>query len=420
MRVGLAFGRTYARLCKNIRAREHIVSRAGVPEFTTAHTHGDRMISEAVATIVTGVWALVFGVSFLTYGSALAYYNERRWPRFTSLLADNTWVTGIMTLWYGYQYYDGNTDYRWIAYALTCPLLVRSLHTYATCPAKRCLNGGAEAGRWALWGAMAATAVTMLTGFAITQVVGATARWVLFAGGFLFFGVAIALLYRAIEYRPAELPAGRSYWALVLIGAAWLAFPVLFALGPVLAAVISFYDVIFGYAMADLVAKVFAAVVLPYLVRLQCGRCVPRAPRCKPHRESACMKPSCRQPAHANAHRTPALCNVHGLPNCPICPQPADYAREAALAEYDDYAEHPFYLAHGSTTTSTSNTTTQHHHAHPHHAHRSYAGVQPVVYVTQAAPGVGEAVSNAAPQPSPSAMKEFWDSKTKNKSVSNV
>lgn len=381
------------------------------------------MISEAVATIVTGVWALVFGVSFLTYGSALLYYNERRWPRFTSLLADNVWVTGIMTLWYGYQYYDGNTDYRWIAYALTCPLLVRSLHTFATCPAKGCLNGGAEAGRWALWGAMAATAVTMLSGFAITQVAGLTARWVLYAGAFLFFGVAIALLYRAIEYRPAALAAGRSYWALVLIGAAWLAFPILFALGPVLGAVISFFDVVFGYAIADLVAKVFAALVLPYVVRLQCGRCVPRAPRCKQHRTPACMKPSCRHPAHAYAHETPALCSVHSRPNCTVCPAPADYAREATLAEFDDYAEHPFYLAHGSTTTRTTTTThhqaEQHHHATTtHHAHAqprhhaAYAGgVQPVVYITPA----------SAPVSDSRTVKEIWDSKcNRGRSVSKV
>lgn len=305
------------------------------------------MISEALAEAITGIWALVFLGSFAAFAGALIYYNERRWPRFTSICFDNVWVTAVMALFYGYQYFDGNTDYRWLAYALTCPFLLRTIHTYFTCPSKACLHGGTDAGQWALYATMGAIAVTMLFGFAITQVATTTAQWVLIGTGFVPFGFAIGMLYKAIEYRPAAVGGGMQYWALVLIGAGWLVFPVILPLSPVVTGTITFFDSVFAYAMGDLVAKVFATWYFAWRVRLQCGRCVPRAPKCVAHRRVACLKPQCIRPAHEYAHKTPALCEVHGIPHCPVCPADGKaYARAARDAYTDDYEAQPFYLAH--------------------------------------------------------------------------
>lgn len=330
------------------------------------------MISEVVAEVITGVWALVFLGSFGAFAGALLYYNERRWPRFTSTMFDSAWVTAVMALFYGYQYFDGDTNYRWIAYALTCPFLVRTIHTYFTCPSKKCTHGGAYAGQWALYTAMGSIAVLMLFGYAITQVVSTGAQWTLYGTGFVLFGFAIGNLYRAIEYSPAEVPnAGWAYFAVVLIGLGWLVFPVILPLSPVMTGFITFFDSVFAYAIGDLVAKVCASWYFGMAIRRQCGRCVPRAPRCEPHKVVACTKPTCHHPAYTTTYATPAVCEVHARPNCPVCLVPhAEYGREAARAYYDDYEAQPFFLAHQQLLHQQQQLQ---HGQHQHHAARTTA-----------------------------------------------
>lgn len=255
------------------------------------------MVADNVLLGFRVTWLIIFVLKFIFYGGGLYYYNEFALPRFTSVLVDNLFVSGLTALVYLWLLVGGDPAVRWIAYALCSAVLVRTAITYLTCPppyerlarARRQRGESGGEGQTAVlllrlkeayrnesyYGALVATFITVLSGYVLAQMTpGSWPQWLAFAVSlvpFIFIGLFFS---KAIGYlRAARSPLSDMTGYIWFAAFIWLAYPALFALSPEMVGVISANSAELGYALADLFTKVLFGLLLSVSLRKQCGLC---------------------------------------------------------------------------------------------------------------------------------------------------
>lgn len=221
------------------------------------------MVSQADADAASLIVGSVFAVLAFVYTYTLLYYDQNRRRRFASVIVHNIFVSALTALLNVWIVYGGDRSLRWIAYSFCSPTLLASAYAVLT---KSRQEWNYER---AYEAALLATFATVFSGFVLSAPgITLAAQWVVFAGAFVPFVAVPLLLRRAVSYYPRRSRVKRSVWVLLAVeGLSWLAYPLLFALSPVMTGTITQADAQLGYTLTDVVSKMLFDLGLAYLSR---------------------------------------------------------------------------------------------------------------------------------------------------------
>jgi hypothetical protein len=242
------------------------------------------MVAADLLDIASLVAAATFGGTLVVYAHAVYKYDELKLPRFVRMLLWCVFALGLLALLHVWLRFGGAPGVRWVVYALCAVAEMAALFLYTTCPAHvltRKHDDAMQPFHSAYYGALVLAFLSVLAG-AVVEQPGLTlpVRWAVFGGAQLAMVLAARLLSKARVGVAAKMSGGMRYFLYFLLLVSF-AYPVLLALSPLLADIISARSAAFGWLLADAVLVFLGGFVLLWSLRKMCGNCE-LAPPCPP------------------------------------------------------------------------------------------------------------------------------------------